>query len=860
VPQVIPAIVAFAGTTVGAFALQLGGSLLLSAVSSKLARKDVAKATMQGRTVSVRSPAASRRIVYGRARAGGTIVYIESRAGADKDDGILDLVIVLAGRPVRTIGAVYFDGEMALDAAGVAQGRYAGLATVQKQYGTETSSAFSALIAASSRKVGSKWTAEHRMQGCAAIHVSLTTSPDVYPSGIPNISVDIEGRNDIFDPRTGTTGYSENPALCLANYMADARFGLGAGIGSGDGIESAALIAAANICDETVAKVGGGTEPRYACNGILDTQVAPKANIEGLLTAMAGTCAWQAGQWQIYAGAYRIPSLSLTADDVVGNGLQMTTRQSRASNFNAVRGTFVAPENDWQEDDFPAYVSSAYVAEDGGETVWRDIILPYTISASMAQRLAKIEVERNRRQLTVFMDGKLRCWQAAVGDTVALTYPRWGLSSKPFEVSSMALGLEGGDGGPALTSQLALRETAPGVYDWATSEAQIYAAAPRTTLPSAFDVAAPGGLSVSESLYQTLNGSGVKARVLLSWIASLSSSVSQYQVETSFAGGPWVIQGRTSDTTMELLDFGPGNWSFRVKAISILGVASPYSAIDREILGLSAPPVALANVTLQSAGGLAILEWALSSDLDVLVGGQIVIRHSAAAIPTWANSVSMKTVPGNTALAVMPLKPGTYLVRPVDASGEQGPVSAIATAGIQVMPFAPVTTLQEDAAFTGAKSQTILETGVLRLNGSGNVDAVANFDAIVNVDGLGGVFLSGTYDFAAGMNFGSVKRVRLRSLIDLTVLGILDNVDTRPLTVDDWLNFDGVDGGEVDCVVEYRTTQTNPSGSPVWSGWRRVDNTEDSAWGVQARALLSTNDPGFSPAISQLRLIAEEAI
>jgi hypothetical protein len=110
------------------------------------------------------------------------------------------------------------------------------------------------------------------------------------------------------------------------------------------------------------------------------------------------------------------------------------------------------------------------------------------------------------------------------------------------------------------------------------------------------------------------------------------------------------------------------------------------------------------------------------------------------------------------------------------------------------------------------------------------------------------------------MNFGSVKRVRLRSLIDLTVLGILDNVDTRPLTVDDWLNFDGVDGGEVDCVVEYRTTQTNPSGSPVWSGWRRVDNTEDSAWGVQARALLSTNDPGFSPAISQLRLIAEEAI
>ncbi|MFN7883749.1 MAG: host specificity protein J, partial [bacterium] len=215
-PQVIPAIVAFAGTTVGAFALQLGGSLLLSAVASKLARKDVAKATMQGRTVSVRSPAASRRIVYGRARAGGTIVYIESRAGADREDGTLDLVIVLSGRPVRQIGAVYFDGEMAADAAGVSLGRFAGFLSVQKQYGYEVDSPFSVLRAVS----GGKWTAAHRMQGCAAVHISLTFSPDVYPSGIPNISVDMEGRNDIFDPRTGTTGYSENPALCLANYMA----------------------------------------------------------------------------------------------------------------------------------------------------------------------------------------------------------------------------------------------------------------------------------------------------------------------------------------------------------------------------------------------------------------------------------------------------------------------------------------------------------------------------------------------------------------------------------------------------------------------------------------------------------------
>jgi hypothetical protein len=854
VPQVIPAIVAFAGTTVGAFALQLGGSLLLSAVASKMARKDVAKATMQGRTVSVRSPAASRRIVYGRARAGGTIVYIESRAGADKEDGILDLVVVLSGRPVQSIGAVYFDGEMAINAAGAAQGRYAGFATVQKQYGTETSSALSTLISVS----GGKWTAAHRMQGCAAIHVSLTTSPDVYPSGIPNISVDMEGRNDIFDPRTGTTGYSENAALCLANYMADARFGLGAGIGSGDGIESAALIAAANICDETVAKVGGGTEPRYACNGILDTQVAPKANIEGLLTAMAGTCAWQAGQWQIYAGAYRIPSLSVTADDVVGNGLQMKTRQSRASNFNAVRGTFVAPENDWQEDDFPAYVSSAYVAEDGGETVWRDIILPYTISASMAQRLAKIEVERNRRQLTVFMDGKLRCWQAAVGDTVALTYPRWGLSSKPFEVSSMALGLEGGDGGPALTSQLALRETAPGVYDWAASEAQIYAAAPRTTLPSAFDVAAPGGLSVAESLYVTRAGDGVKARAVLAWIASASASVKEYEVQARIDGGLWSVLGRTADQTFEHLDISPGSWEWQVKAVSLIGVSSAWVSVTQYIYGLSAPPVALTGVSLQAAGGSAILKWAQTPDLDVRIGGAVVIRHSEATPATWANSTSMDEIPGASTIGVLPLKPGAYILRPRDSTGQLGPQTILYTSGAQALPFAPITSLVEDSAFSGAKTGTVVYAGDLALSSQLLVSAWPSVSGLASVAWGGGVSPSGTYAFSAGMDFGTVKNVRLRSKIVLESFAVNDRISARSTLISTWSSVNGAEGADVDCLVEVQTTPDDPSGSPVWSDWSRVDSTEVPARGVRARAILKSSDPIYSPLVQQLRLYADE--
>ena len=852
---------AFIGTTlaaggIGAFALRLGASLLLSAASSALARKDSAQATMQGRTVSVREPVGSRRIIYGRVRAGGTIVYMNTRTSAGITENELDLVIVLAGHRVKAIGAVYFDGEMALDAYGTPQGRFVGFCSVGKQLGSEGYGNLGGLLFNSP----DFWTPAHRLQGCAAVQISLMFNADIYPTGIPNISVDIEGRDDIFDPRTSTSYYTDNAALCLANYMADPVFGLGATIGGSDGIAPAALIAAANVCDETVAKVGGGTERRYSCNGILDTSVPPKENIEGLLTAMAGTCGWQAGQWQIYAGAYRAPLLALTSDDIVEAGLSVTTRISRAENFNCVRGTFVAPENDWQQDDFPAYKSATYIAEDGGETIWRDIVLPYTISASMAQRLAKIEVERNRRQLTVFLDGKLKCWQAAIGDTVSLTYARWGWSAKPFEVSKVNLGVSASDDGALLTAQLALRETSPLVYEWAASEAQVYAAAPRTELPSAFAISAPGTPAATESLYQTLNGAGVKAKVTLTWPASTAAFTTLYQVEM-LTGGAWVNQGRTDALTMEILDIAPGTYQFRVKALTGLGVASAWATTAPiELSGLRAPPVAITGLTLQTAGGLAVLKWDLHADLDVRAGGFIYIRHSAASAPAWANSVSMDVVSGGQAIAVVALKPGAYVLRAEDSGGNLGPVVTASTDGAQAVAFAPVTTLTEDTTFTGTKTDCFVSAGALQMATTSDIDTWASVDAIANIDAQGGIEPIASYNFAAGMNFGLVKRTRLRSIIDISVLNILSDMDTRTGDIDTWVSFDGADGSEVDVYVEARTTQTNPSGAPVWSDWSRVDSHEVQAWGVQARAILKSYDPSFTPIVSTLRLAADEVV
>jgi hypothetical protein len=141
-----------------------------------------------------------------------------------------------------------------------------------------------------------------------------------------------------------------------------------------------------------------------------------------------------------------------------------------------------------------------------------------------------------------------------------------------------------------------LRETSPLAYDWDASEAAVYAAAPRTSLPSAFGIEPPGSPEITEALYVTRDGAGVKALARISWQVSPSPYVADYLVQAQYlgaaAGGAeggdpdsdpdwvpdWVDVGRSEGSSLEIRDITPGTWTVRVKARSVLGIASIWRA------------------------------------------------------------------------------------------------------------------------------------------------------------------------------------------------------------------------------------------------------------------------------------------
>ena len=93
------------GAAFGAFAIGAG----LSLVSRALMPSPDLGTQMGGQSVTTREAAHSRKIVYGRARIGGNIVYLES-TGADNK--YLYLVIAVAGHEIDAYEEDWFNDEL----------------------------------------------------------------------------------------------------------------------------------------------------------------------------------------------------------------------------------------------------------------------------------------------------------------------------------------------------------------------------------------------------------------------------------------------------------------------------------------------------------------------------------------------------------------------------------------------------------------------------------------------------------------------------------------------------------------------------------------------------------------------------
>jgi hypothetical protein len=618
-------------TKVFTAAIYVGLTIGPNLYARRQAKKAMRNSLNQGRTIMVREAASPREMVYGTVRKSGTLVFAHTTGATNE---LLHMIVALAGHEVQAIGDIYLNDEIvSLDGGGVATSApYTGLVRVTKYLGTDSQTADANLIS----EAPTVWTSAHRLRGIAYVYVRLKFNQDAFPGGIPNISAIVQGKK-VLDTRTSTTAFSANWALCLRDYMADVKLGLGVPAGEFD---TTALNAAANIADQDVPLDPSGTEKRYTLNGVVITSATPGDVIEQMAAAGAGFVSYIGGKWIIHAGAYRTPTITLDESDLRGP-LSVQTKVSRREIFNGVKGVFTSPQNQWQPADYPPVTNATYTTQDGGVRIWQDIELPFTTSNATAQRLSKIALERVRQQIVVRMPCKLTALRVQAGDNVMVTNTRLGWSAKVFEVQSFSFVPEPQENGAvALGVDLILRETAAGVWDWNDGEETTIDLAPNTNLPNPFSVAAPTSLvllSDQTTISQQADGT-IVPRIKVSWTAPSDEFVQsggairiEYKPTAASDWIPWnIVRGTVAEEFISDVVSGVG-YDVRIRGESGVRVTSAWvqgSVTAATKTGAPATPSGLtATGTLESI----TLSWSANTETDFRE--YLIFRNTSDSIP-----------------------------------------------------------------------------------------------------------------------------------------------------------------------------------------------------------------------------------
>lgn len=771
----------------------------------------------------------------------------------------LHMVIVLAGHACAEIGEVYFNDELVeLDGNGNAkQGtKYANHVYVEKHLGGVGQTASQRLIAAAP----GKWTAAHRLQGHAYIYVELVKNPDLLPNGVPNIKARVKGK--LVRDAAGNVAYSPNAALCIADYIAAAE-GVGADWSE---IDAVMLATAASVSAEQIPLAIGGSEARYECNGVIecDASQTPQDVLSKMLTSMSGRVVYTGGLFRLRAGAYLTPTLTLTEDDLRG-GVSAKTRLSRQDMFNGVKGVYISPTNKWQPSDFPPVTNATYLAEDGGQRVWFEMDLPFTTSPTMAQRIAKIELEKVRQQITVATQFKLRAYQKEPPETIMLSNAVMGWSSKPFEIVESSLAVDEADSAPVLVVNQLLRETASTVYDWNAGEETTRDAAPDTNLPSPFFVQAPGRPVVTEELYQTIGSAGVHTKAKLTWLPSPDGQAVRYDVQWKQRDAvTWNSHTGLFERSDEILDLAPGNYLWRVRALNGLSIPSQWAQTESEIVGLLAPPSDVTGFVVQSYSGMARFVWDKHPDLDVRLGGRIYVRWSPLLSGADWNKgvlVNQDGYSGDSTTGYGPLQTGTYMAKAVDSTGHTSLNAAvfIATEALTTG-FSTLDVATYDPIFDGVRTDTVATDSALQLTNGGMWDDTPGLiDTWAAIDFLSGIAPSGSCVLTEKLDIGRELDVRLFVTIESEGFDTGDLCDSRVDPIDSWSLVDGSVVEDAECMLMVRACPGNPlDAAAAWGPWQNLGLVGDfHGRGFEFRVDFTSASATHNRRVTALRIAAK---
>ena len=661
------------------------------------------------------------------------------------------------------------------------------------------------------------------------------------------------------------TTFSDNPVLCIRDYLKDTIYGMQVEDAE---INDTNFIAGANTCDETVSVTNpSGTEKRFTCNGAFQLSQSPKVIIENFLTTLGGFLIYSNGEFKIIPSSYISPTVTLNESNL-RSGISINSRVSKKELFNAVKGLYSEPANDFQPQNYPILTNSSFESEDNNERIYAEFDYPFTNSSRMCQRLSKIQLLKVRQQISFSASFDMGAFDLDVGDTVNITNARMGFTNKTFQVLEWGFSIDASDGNLQITANF--KEIASAVYDFATSDYSTISSGKATNLPKSTSVSAPTAITLTDELVSYNDGT-VIVKMVIELTEATDNFTELYEIEIkqlTDADGNAVTDdfkqiGRGARTKYEFLNvIDRATYQVRARGVNIFGVKSSTITQDHTVVGLSAPPPDVTDFSCNIVGLDAFLSW---KAVDVLDLSYYELRYAnVTANATWSNSVPLvKKVSRPGTSVVVPAKTGAYLIKARDKLGLPSVNATVVYVAVETIgTYNFLTSSTQNPSFSGTKTNVYVDDNIASTNAlvleskelfdspSGNFDSqtTRDFDSgTLN----GQLFSEGIYLFTDTIDVGSRVTTNITADITQTVVDRDSIFDSTTGNFDSKLgNFDG--DAEANCASEIQIAISNDNSD--FTPFQTFVVGDYLARYYKFRLVMTSENGSASPVVTELKV------
>lgn len=410
---------------------------------------------------SYRQATAPRVRHYGRVKASGPLVFLES------SQGDLYKIAALGQGPVDAIEQFWIDDKRVYlnESTFVTTAPWATKVAIQYRLGEASQTAYSFV---STRFP--EWTSDHRGNGVASLAIRQLPVPDsdflsMFPRGVETNYRVVMRAAKLVPFGGGTPAWGDNAAAVIYDYMRHA-----------DGMRLPASVldtplalagwsAAFARANENVPLAAGGTEKRYRLWGSYQLNERPADVLGRMLQCCDGRLIpTPDGGLTLDIGTWEEPTVIIGPETITGwSGLKRG--RDVLTTANTIRATYLEPNQDYQAADADPWVDEADVSERG--EIAADAQFNMAPSHGQARRLMKLAAWRANPSWVGTFQCNLRAMAAIAKRFVRIQLPVYGINSV-FEVQDFRFNI--GEGGMLAGVTLSVQSMPGAAYDWEPSQ------------------------------------------------------------------------------------------------------------------------------------------------------------------------------------------------------------------------------------------------------------------------------------------------------------------------------------------------------------------------------------------------------